>query len=114
MSISRWLDDRCLTVCTSRGRLVIFCGGAEANIARLVAAFGALAQRYTRIGDIGAGQTLKLCNQLIVATNLAAITEALVLARASGLDLSGIPPALAGGFADSIPLQIFGTRMAAG
>jgi 3-hydroxyisobutyrate dehydrogenase len=96
------------------GRLVIFCGGSAVNIARLVPAFGALAQRYARIGDIGAGQTLKLCNQLIVATNLAAITEALVLARASGLDLPAVPPALTGGFADSIPLQIFGTRMAAG
>jgi 3-hydroxyisobutyrate dehydrogenase len=97
-----------------QGLLVIFCGGAEAAIARLGGAFRALAQRFTRIGGVGAGQTLKLCNQLIVASNLAAIAEALALARASGLDLAAVPPALAGGFADSIPLQIFGTRMATG
>jgi 3-hydroxyisobutyrate dehydrogenase len=97
-----------------QGKLVIFCGGAATNIARLGRAFGAFAQRCTRIGDLGAGQTLKLCNQLIVASNLAAIAEALALARASGLDLLIVPQALAGGFADSIPLQIFGSRMAAG
>ena len=57
---------------------------------------------------------MKLCNQLIVATNLVAISEAFQLARGSGLDLDAIPQALAGGFADSIPLQIFGPRMAQG
>jgi 3-hydroxyisobutyrate dehydrogenase len=96
------------------GKLVIFCGGSAADFERLGPAFGTLAQRYTRIGELGAGQTLKLCNQLIVATNLVAIAEALTLARASGLDLPLLPKALAGGFADSLPLQIFGTRMAAG
>jgi 3-hydroxyisobutyrate dehydrogenase len=95
-------------------KLVIFCGGSIADIDRLAPVFGAISQRFTRIGDLGAGQTLKLCNQLIVATNLVAITEALNLARASGLDLAMIPDALAGGFADSIPLQIFGRRMAQG
>jgi 3-hydroxyisobutyrate dehydrogenase len=68
----------------------------------------------TRVGELGAGQTLKLCNQLIVATNLVAISEAFKLASVSGLDLQTIPEALAGGFADSIPLQIFGRRMAQG
>jgi 3-hydroxyisobutyrate dehydrogenase len=113
---TQWVDAPVSggTTGAEQGWLVIFCGGTTANIARLVAAFDSLAQRYTRIGDIGAGRTQKLCNQLIVATNLAAITEALVLARASGLDLPAVPPALAGGFADSIPMQIFGTRMAAG
>ena len=76
--------------------------------------FDALAQRHARIGELGAGQTLKLCNQLIVASNLAAIAESLVLARDAGLDMKILPQALAGGFADSLPLQIFGPRMAAG
>jgi 3-hydroxyisobutyrate dehydrogenase len=101
------------TVGAEQGRLVMFCGGAARSIARLSTAFGALAQRHTHIGPLGAGQTLKLCNQLIVSTNLAAIAEALTLARAAGLDASIVPSALAGGFADSIPLQIFGPRMAA-
>lgn len=97
----------------AQGKLVIFCGGAPSDIERLTPAFAVLAQRVTRVGALGAGQTLKLCNQLIVATNLVAIAESLNLAQASGLDLKMIPDALAGGFADSLPLQIFGRRMAA-
>jgi 3-hydroxyisobutyrate dehydrogenase len=95
-------------------KLVIFCGGAAADIDRLAPIYAAVSQRFTRVGDLGAGQTLKLCNQLIVATNLVAIAESMSLAHSSGLDLGAIPDALAGGFADSIPLQIFGRRMAQG
>ena len=75
--------------------------------------FTALAQRITRVGELGSGQTVKLCNQLIVASNLVAIAEALTLAADNGLDPGILPDALTGGFADSIPLQIFGRRMAA-
>jgi len=98
----------------TQGKLVIFCGGAETDITRLSSVFAALAQRVTRVGNVGAGQTLKLCNQLIVSSNLLAIAEAIALARASGIDAHLLPGALAGGFADSIPLQVFGPRMAAG
>jgi 3-hydroxyisobutyrate dehydrogenase len=96
------------------GRLIVMCGGDAEVIARLGPLFAAFSQRVTRIGESGAGQTLKLVNQLIVATNLVAISEAFKLASVSGLDLDAIPGALAGGFADSIPLQIFGPRMARG
>jgi len=95
-------------------KLVIFCGGSRADIDRLAPVYAAISQRFTHIGGLGAGQALKLCNQLIVATNLVAIAETMNLARSSGLDLAAIPDALAGGFADSIPLQIFGRRMAHG
>jgi 3-hydroxyisobutyrate dehydrogenase len=97
-----------------QGRLVIFCGGPAGDVGRLKEVFDALALRVTRVGELGAGQTLKLCNQLIVASNLVAIAESLAMARASGLDMTEVPDALAGGFADSLPLQIFGKRMAAG
>jgi 3-hydroxyisobutyrate dehydrogenase len=97
-----------------QGKLVLFCGGSAGDIERLTPVLTALAQRVTRVGTLGAGQTLKLCNQLIVATNLVAIAESLALARSSGLDLAAIPDALTGGFADSLPLQIFGRRMAQG
>jgi 3-hydroxyisobutyrate dehydrogenase len=97
-----------------QGKLVIMCGGTSEDIERLGPLFAAFSQRVTRVGELGAGQTLKLCNQLIVATNLVAISEAFKLASASGLDLKIIPDAFAGGFADSTPLQIFGRRMAQG
>ena len=96
------------------GKLVIFCGGTVSDLARLSAVFGALAQRVTHVGAVGAGQTMKLCNQLIVSSNFVAIAEAIALARAGGIDARTLPEALAGGFADSIPLQVFGNRMAEG
>ena len=64
------------------------------------------------MGSIGAGQITKLCNQVIVASNLATIAEAISLAEKSGIDATKLHKALAGGFGDSIPLQIFGPRYA--
>jgi 3-hydroxyisobutyrate dehydrogenase len=98
----------------TQGKLVIFCGGDTADIARLQLVFEALAQRVTHAGTVGAGQTMKLCNQLIVASNFIAIAEAIALARAGGIDANLLPRAFTGGFADSIPLQVFGGRMASG
>ena len=95
-----------------QGKLVIFCGGAEADVTRAAAIFSTLSQRFIRMGALGSGQTLKLCNQLIVSANLVAIAESLALARTSGLKAETLPEALAGGFADSLPLQVFGRRMA--
>ena len=95
-----------------QGKLIFFCGGADEDIARAAAIFSVLSQRFIRIGALGSGQTLKLCNQLIVSANLVAIAESLALARASGLKIEMLPEALAGGFADSLPLQVFGRRMA--
>ena len=65
------------------------------------------------MGDSGAGQSTKLCNQVIVGSLIAVIAEAIRLAEAAGVDASKLPEALKGGFADSLPLQIFGARMAA-
>ena len=96
------------------GTLVAFCGGEEEDLARARGVLAPLTSRVNHLGPLGAGQAAKLCSQLIVATNLMAIAEALSLARASGLDMRRLPDALTGGFADSAPLQIFGRRMAAG
>ncbi len=96
------------------GKLVMFCGGEPEDIDLAQPVLRTLAKRFARIGGLGTGQTLKLCNQLIVSANLVAIGESLALARCNGLDIITLPAALAGGFADSLPLQVFGTRMAAG
>jgi 3-hydroxyisobutyrate dehydrogenase-like beta-hydroxyacid dehydrogenase len=96
------------------GTLVAFCGGEEEDIARARDVLAPLTRRINHLGPLGAGQAAKLASQLIVATNLMAIAEALSLARASGLDMRKLPDALTGGFADSAPLQIFGRRMACG
>jgi len=64
------------------------------------------------MGDIGSGQVTKICNQMIVSCNVLVIAEMMALAKKSGVDTTKIPQALAGGFADSKPLQITGAEMA--
>lgn len=95
------------------GTLVIFAGGDAAVLERAQPVLQHVAARVTLMGDVGAGQAAKLCNQLIVSTNLLAIAEAIALGEKLGVDVAQLPGALAGGFADSRPLQIFGPRMAA-
>ena len=95
------------------GRLIVFAGGEAEDIARAAPVFEALSQRVTHMGGPGAGQLAKSCNQMIVACNLVTIAEMLAFASRSGIDATRLPGALAGGFADSLPLQIFGPRMAA-
>ena len=96
-----------------KGTLAIMAGGKPEHVERARPAVMHLAQRFTRMGDSGAGQTTKLCNQIIVGSLIAVIAEAVRLAEAAGVDASMLPEALKGGFADSLPLQVFGARMAA-
>lgn len=94
------------------GTLIVFAGGEASDIARAAPVFNALALRVTHMGSQGAGQFAKSCNQMIVACNLMVIGEMLAFAQSAGIEMSRMPGALAGGFADSLPLQIFGNRMA--
>ncbi len=94
------------------GTLIIFAGGDAADIARAAPVFDALSTRVTHMGGQGAGQLTKSCNQMIVGCNLVVIAEMLAFARVADIEVGSLPAALAGGFADSLPLQIFGTRMA--
>ena len=96
-----------------KGTLAIMAGGKSEHIERVRPMVMHLASRFTRMGDSGAGQVTKLCNQAIVGSLLAVIAEAMRLAEAAGVDSKMLPEALKGGFADSLPLQIFGARMAA-
>ncbi|MEW6688648.1 MAG: NAD(P)-dependent oxidoreductase [Pseudomonadota bacterium] len=96
-----------------KGTLAVMAGGREADFERARPVVMHLAQRFTRMGDPGAGQLTKLCNQVIVGSLLPVIAEAVRLAEAGGVDARRLPEALKGGFADSLPLQIFGARMAA-
>lgn len=97
-----------------QGSLVIFAGGDAALIAQLQPFFAPLCQRVTRMGNTGAGQVTKICNQLIVAASSNLIAEAVALASQAGVDATQLAPALAGGFADSKPFQILAPRMATG
>ncbi|MFP3569423.1 NAD(P)-dependent oxidoreductase [Paraburkholderia sp. SIMBA_030] len=93
------------------GTLAVMAGGASADVEALRPVLGAYAARVTHMGEVGAGQTAKLCNQTIVTATLAAIAEAVSLAQRSGIDAAKLTEGLAGGWADSVLLQIFVPRM---
>ncbi|MDX3895735.1 NAD(P)-dependent oxidoreductase [Pusillimonas sp.] len=93
------------------GTLAIMAGGNETYMQDAAAAMRAYAGNFTHMGASGAGQATKLCNQTIVATAVVALAEAIGFARRNGIDVHKLAPALAGGWADSKPLQIFAPRM---
>ncbi|WP_277588028.1 NAD(P)-dependent oxidoreductase [Pseudomonas chlororaphis] len=94
------------------GSLAIMVGGEAADIERVRPVLLNLGQRVTHMGGVGAGQVTKACNQMIVACNALVIAEVVALAERSGVDASLLAEALAGGFADSRPLQILAPQMA--
>ncbi|AOJ68557.1 2-hydroxy-3-oxopropionate reductase [Burkholderia sp. MSMB617WGS] len=93
------------------GTLAVMAGGQPADVDAVRELIGAYASRVTHLGEAGAGQTAKLCNQAIVTATVTAIAEAVGLAQASGIDASRLAEALAGGWADSVLLQTFVPRM---
>jgi 3-hydroxyisobutyrate dehydrogenase len=96
------------------GTLAVMAGGDAADIERIRPYVLAMARRLTHMGPVGAGQTTKLCNQIIVGCAMTVLAEATRLAVNAGIDAGKLPEALAGGFADSIPLQLFVPRMVQG
>jgi 2-hydroxy-3-oxopropionate reductase len=95
------------------GSLAVMVGGPASPLESASQAMSAYASNITHMGDSGAGQATKLCNQTIVASTVAAIAEAVGLAHRNGIDLNQLAKALQGGWADSKPLQVFVPRMAA-
>lgn len=87
------------------GTLSIMVGGDEAVFERVREVLGALGSSVVLVGPIGAGNTAKLANQVVVAANIAAVCEALVLARLAGVDPAAIVPAIRGGLAGSAVLE---------
>jgi len=94
------------------GTLAIMAGGRDEDVDVLRPLLAHLGQRVTHMGAVGAGQVTKVCNQMIVACNALVIAEVVGLAERSGVDARLLAPALAGGFADSRPLQILAPQMA--
>jgi len=109
-----WLDTPVSggVVGAEAGSLAIMVGGEAADLERVRPVLLNLGQRVTHMGGVGAGQVTKACNQMIVACNALVIAEVVALAQRSGVDASLIAEALAGGFADSKPLQILAPQMA--
>jgi len=109
-----WLDTPVSggVVGAEAGSLAIMVGGDTQDLERVRPVLLSLGQRVTHMGGVGAGQVTKACNQMIVACNALVIAEVVALAERSGVDASLIAEALAGGFADSRPLQFLAPQMA--
>lgn len=92
------------------GSLAIMAGGDETTFARALPFLEPLG-RPVRVGPAGSGQLAKLVNQLVVASTIATVSEAMLLAERGGADPAQVREALLGGFADSTILRAHGQRM---
>lgn len=95
-----------------QGTLSIMVGGDAADFLAVKPILDVLGNpdKVLHIGDAGAGQLCKLCNQMVIGGTLAAVAEALALARKSGVDAGKVREALLGGFAQSRVLEVHGER----
>jgi len=91
--------------------LSIMVGGTEKAFARALPLFQAMGKNIIHIGEPGAGQTTKACNQMIVGMTIQAVAEAFTLAGNAGVNLEKMREVLLGGFAQSRILDLHGKRM---
>lgn len=91
--------------------LSIMVGGAQADFDRVLPVFEAMGKNITLVGDVGAGQTAKITNQIIVALTIGAVSEGLVFAAKAGADPAKVRDAIMGGLATSRILELHGKRM---
>lgn len=96
----------------AQGKLTLMVGGATEDVDRARPVLDLLSAHITRFGAPGAGQTVKLINQILCANYFMAVAEAVRFAEAHGVDATLIPAALAGGRADSRILQEYMAKMA--
>jgi len=95
----------------AKGTLSIMVGGDEAQFARALPAFQAMGKTITHVGGTGAGQTVKLVNQILVVVTMLGVGEALLFAEAGGLDLEKTLTAVSGGAAGSWMLSNRGPQV---
>jgi 2-hydroxy-3-oxopropionate reductase len=93
------------------GTLSIMVGGNTATFEQVRPLFEMMGKNIVHIGESGAGQVAKSCNQIVAAVTIEAVAEALLLAKANGVDAAKVREALLGGFAYSRVLELHGRRM---
>lgn len=95
------------------GTLAIMAGGDAAVLDRVRPVLEAMGRTITHCGPNGAGQTVKVCNQIVVSVNALAMCEALVFCQQSGIDPATMIEAISGGAASSWQLVNFGPKIVA-
>lgn len=93
------------------GTLSIMVGGKVESFSRALPLFKVLGKNIVHVGDHGAGQVAKSCNQILAAQTITAVAEAMLLAKSSNVDPAKVREALLGGFANSRVLDLHGQRM---
>jgi 3-hydroxyisobutyrate dehydrogenase len=83
------------------GKLSIMCGGSADAMAKAEPYMQAYAARIVHVGDAGAGQTTKMCNQIAIAGVIQGVSESIRFAQNAGLDLDKVFEAISGGAAQS-------------
>lgn len=95
----------------ARGTLSVMVGGSADQVARAMPYLKAVGQTITHVGEQGAGQMVKLVNQILVVVTMLGVSEALVFAKAGGLDLARTLEAVSGGAAGSWMLSNRGPQV---
>jgi 2-hydroxy-3-oxopropionate reductase len=93
------------------GTLTVMVGGKHSALEQVRPVLEAMGKTITWIGESGAGQVAKACNQIAVGAGVAMVAEVMKLARACGVDPVPVRQALLGGFAASRVLDVHGQRM---
>ncbi len=96
------------------GTLAIMVGGSREAFDRAMPIFRAMGKTITHVGDSGAGQVAKACNQVMVAAQMVALGELLLLAQKSGVDPRRVVEAIRGGAAQCWALDVKPDRLFAG
>ncbi|MDE0609623.1 MAG: NAD(P)-binding domain-containing protein [Anaerolineaceae bacterium] len=96
------------------GTLTIMVGGPQEAFDRSVSLFEATGKAWVLVGDSGAGQIAKVCNQIIVGAQMASLAEALITAQKAGVDPQRVVDAIQGGAAQMWTLDVKPPRLFAG
>lgn len=98
------------------GTLTFMVGGDPAALESVRDVLGAMGkpERIVHVGESGAGQICKVCNQIVLGGTMSVVAEAIALARKAGVDPMKVRAALMGGFAQSRVLEVHGERMITG
>lgn len=96
------------------GTLSIMIGGEKEDIERVMPVLKAMGNKITHCGPVGAGQTVKACNQILCGLNLLGMVEAFAFAKKSGVDLEKMLEVTTQGAAGSWALSNYGPRVIKG
>lgn len=96
------------------GQLTVMVGGEQSDLAALKPVFAEFSKAVHYFGPAGAGQNAKMANQIMIAGTMTGMTEALVYAKAAGLDLEQVMATLQGGAAENFSMGSYGPRILKG